>query len=413
MASQHGPDSLRAQLEAAILGLESEWMVFAKLALAVPPGQVRADYLLLHAARGAALLDLAPLDGDDPAATFRLLLERQRFAEFFPGELPIVHLVIEPEAAALLAERLAAAFAARPPLTLADPDWPDAVSALVTAQQAPRAWLDPPTQAGETVGPAAADAAFMIQSWAPPSPASERHDDPVLEPEPGPAPEPYIGPRLPRWQTGVAAMSLVVFAALFLSFPGEVPGRPPAVEVALAPALTLPPADNPAAPESAAPPPAGVAEAAPDEAPSPPDTPDRVATPSANPAPVEFAPAEPTPSQSEPPAPAAAPTGKSVTPDGEKMAVIEPPHPPPRRAVKRMPEPVAARPSVPPEGPSAAAVPTRAPHANAVAELVGRNCRTYASSVTVLGVPRDVTGLACQASDGTWQLVSEAPAGMR
>jgi surface antigen len=52
-------------------------------------------------------------------------------------------------------------------------------------------------------------------------------------------------------------------------------------------------------------------------------------------------------------------------------------------------------------------------HANPIADLVHRNCRTYSSRVTVLGAPRNVTGFACQASDGTWQLVSEAPAALR
>lgn len=113
----------RAVLEAAILALDSEWMVLANLAVATPEGEVRADYLLLHAGRGIALVDLAPGDGDRTAG-FRQMLERQRFAEFFPGELPIVHVVVEFEAEAL-ADRLAQAFAARPCLTIADADWPD------------------------------------------------------------------------------------------------------------------------------------------------------------------------------------------------------------------------------------------------------------------------------------------------
>jgi hypothetical protein len=40
----------------------------------------------------------------------------------------------------------------------------------------------------------------------------------------------------------------------------------------------------------------------------------------------------------------------------------------------------------------------------------GRVCRIYNSTKTVLGRPQSVTGLACKGADGTWQLVTEAPA---
>ncbi len=39
----------------------------------------------------------------------------------------------------------------------------------------------------------------------------------------------------------------------------------------------------------------------------------------------------------------------------------------------------------------------------------GRVCRSYTSAHSVLGTPRRITGIACQAPDGSWEIVSETP----
>jgi hypothetical protein len=102
--------------------------------------------------------------------------------------------------------------------------------------------------------------------------------------------------------------------------------------------------------------------------------------------------AEPEPEAEEaalPPRPPEAPRRPRVQTTGRFAA-------PPPIEVPRAPEPLIEE--APPR-----------PSVTRVSDLIHRNCRPYSSSVTLLGRRQSVTGLACQAKDGSWQLVSEAP----
>jgi hypothetical protein len=134
----------RFALEAAFLALEPGWTIRAGLRLGEPPAQAAADYLLLHPRKGIALVDVGAGCGEVCAA-LQHFLERDGFASFFPGMLPIVHVAAAAASPTALAERLDAAFAAAPGLTIAEPDWAAALRLLVAAEPdaAPRRGVEP------------------------------------------------------------------------------------------------------------------------------------------------------------------------------------------------------------------------------------------------------------------------------
>jgi surface antigen len=51
-----------------------------------------------------------------------------------------------------------------------------------------------------------------------------------------------------------------------------------------------------------------------------------------------------------------------------------------------------------------------APAATASAATPQRECRPYTAATTLTGNAMPVQGIACRDGDGTWRLVSEAPA---
>ncbi len=126
--------------------LPDPWIVlsrdhFGRLGLAI-------DTILVHPGLGIAVVDEVPGDGRAGVAALSALLQRERFADFFPGTLPMVALSLAADAAAPCAAepRVRAAFAAAPPLAIRDPDWVEAILAL----------LSPPTE-GPPVPPAAGE----------------------------------------------------------------------------------------------------------------------------------------------------------------------------------------------------------------------------------------------------------------
>jgi surface antigen len=42
-------------------------------------------------------------------------------------------------------------------------------------------------------------------------------------------------------------------------------------------------------------------------------------------------------------------------------------------------------------------------------EAAGDACRNYTATKTLLGQPRQVSGLACREPNGQWQIISEMP----
>jgi hypothetical protein len=363
----------RTALEAALLDLDGGWTVLADIRL----GAAAADYLVLHARRGIALVDPAA-QPDDPVAAARAFLESEAFFRFFPGELPIVHVALTPEGARELGRRLDDALATLPPLTIADAEWPDAVAALARAKPARARWLGAPAIATARPEADAEEADFAAAASA---------DDAA----PAPAAEPWrdLAPRMPRWQTVAAFASLILFGLAFLSLPVDAPKRHPALEVAIAPP----------APHFAAAP-----------LPAPPHLPLVAgrAPPFSRPGPVALAPSAPPEVRlADAPAPDAPPL--------PSVALAAPPPPqaeakaqPPRQAHAQR---ALATMALPPPSAAPAAQPVQP--VQPIVNLIHRSCRTFSARTSVLGSAGEVRGFACQASDGTWEIMSETPAPLR
>jgi hypothetical protein len=121
----------RAALETALSRLDPEWAILAELRIDGPDDEVAADYVAIHPALGIALIDVGSTKAVDPTERLRTLLDAQKFAAIFPGNLPIVHLAVRPADGALIGRRLDAAFAKAPQLTVRNPDWAAAVQDLL------------------------------------------------------------------------------------------------------------------------------------------------------------------------------------------------------------------------------------------------------------------------------------------
>jgi hypothetical protein len=89
------------------------------------------DLVLVHPKMGVVLIDEAPRDPAAKVAQLCDFLERQRFADFFPGTLPIVSLSVAINELPTLDEKLARAFDASSMLSIENPDWADALTELL------------------------------------------------------------------------------------------------------------------------------------------------------------------------------------------------------------------------------------------------------------------------------------------
>jgi hypothetical protein len=120
--------------EVALTGLDESWLILAGLQIG-PKDEIAADYVALHPARGIALIDLASNTRNDPKDRLRRLLsDSQYFTFHYPGVLPVVRLVVEATDAATIADRLEAAFAEAPAITIAKGGWANAVSDMLTGR---------------------------------------------------------------------------------------------------------------------------------------------------------------------------------------------------------------------------------------------------------------------------------------
>ncbi|MBL6078931.1 SH3 domain-containing protein [Belnapia sp. T18] len=88
----------------------------------MPANTILVPMALLHPEFGVALLGVPGAVAEAAAAAFRKRLEDARFPAIFPGHLPVVTLAMLPGEQLNLRRRLAAAFAAVPPLDLAGGD---------------------------------------------------------------------------------------------------------------------------------------------------------------------------------------------------------------------------------------------------------------------------------------------------
>lgn len=109
-------------LEAALIRLDESWSILADLQIG-PKDEIAAEYVALHPARGIALIDLASSTRNDPTDRLRRILNSQDFTFRFPGVLPVVRLVAEVADAATIADRLEAAFAKAPAITITKRGW--------------------------------------------------------------------------------------------------------------------------------------------------------------------------------------------------------------------------------------------------------------------------------------------------
>jgi hypothetical protein len=131
----------RALLEAALLELGPDWIILADVRIDIPPGSFATDYLLIHPDRGIAVLDRAARRpaASRSVASFRSFLRERGFDAFHPGYLPIVQLDAGVPDSLALGHRIAAVFAAAPPLTINDRDWGEAVGTVLTEPHRDRA----------------------------------------------------------------------------------------------------------------------------------------------------------------------------------------------------------------------------------------------------------------------------------
>jgi hypothetical protein len=293
----------RTMIEDALAALDPAWIILADLDIGAPPDALATDYALLHPTRGVALIDVvaasdrvpspaaAARHGSLSAQRFQRFLDSEGFTSFFPGTLPIVHL-FAPADGADLADRLAAAFAAADPATVADPDWAEAVNGLLVSPldaapppTAPPGPMPPPTRHDASRGSLDAAAALRPTFGLNVSPEDDvwrlRSDTRARSPGGHPGDdEASIGARRRRWPLVLLAAAAVAAWAGWITTTQHDDSRPEAgSELALAPppASPIPPLlpgtpsqpPDPLAPKVIAPSPTGGATAIPSPSASP------------------------------------------------------------------------------------------------------------------------------------------------
>jgi hypothetical protein len=187
----------RARLEAALMALGADWVILADLRVDAPPDRIAADYLLLHADYGVALLNfgaqrIAGTVDVAVAERFRRFLRERGFDIFFPGYLPIVRLAIGAQDAAFASRLVAEAFACVPRLTITDRAWAEAVGTVLTSTSpddpaAELAEADEPPVSRDAAAPDAAERAEAARRDASPlsrDPAPRDADSPTAPDEP-------------------------------------------------------------------------------------------------------------------------------------------------------------------------------------------------------------------------------------
>jgi hypothetical protein len=122
-------EDAQASLAVTLAALPDPWTLLRDRRIG--DAEPAIDVVLVHPEIGVALVALAPADPSSGVDALAAYLERERFGEFFAGELPIVALAVAPDEVPTVGEKLEEAFAAAPPLAIADKDWADAVIELL------------------------------------------------------------------------------------------------------------------------------------------------------------------------------------------------------------------------------------------------------------------------------------------
>lgn len=386
-------DEGRAALIRTLAALPDDWTLLCARRVGDEP-VCAVDAVLIHAEIGLALVDLAPGDPAPAVTALRQQLEGEGFAQYFPGDLPIVPLSIPAETLDEAGERLADAFEAAPRLSITDMDWADAViELLLVPDDMAMAGPDEAAEAAPAVAPAAvasedvfdedreSEAAFAADPTAHPAAAIGGEPEPAawMATEEAEPPRPHLfadGPamalydrrsRRGQWAAVAAAVVLLLgLGAGAWQLADESGFRGPSeaassAEVAVPIAPSGPDAAASAAPSQSAPPPSPPVRLAAKnfaKAPPSPPTPTRIDPLPPPKPPVEMAaknfveapPPAPKPTQVEPlpqptpPAPAAvanaprpAPSPSAAAPRRTEHQVAQGPQPPrqkPRRAAQ-------------------------------------------------------------------------------
>jgi hypothetical protein len=127
--SDRGDERLMA-LISTLATLPDEWALLCARRIG-DDGRHTVDAVLVHARIGIALIDLAPGDPGGAVGALDEYLANEGFADYFPGELPIVALSVALDDIVAIGDCLAAAFDAGPRLSIDDPDWADAMIELL------------------------------------------------------------------------------------------------------------------------------------------------------------------------------------------------------------------------------------------------------------------------------------------
>src|SRR5689334_22963932 len=122
-------EDAQASLAATLAALPDPWTLLRDRRIGDADPTI--DVVLVHPEIGVALVAMAPTDPSGGVDALAAYLERERFGEFFAGELPIVSLCVAPDDVPAIGEALEQAFAEVPPLAIADKDWADAVIELL------------------------------------------------------------------------------------------------------------------------------------------------------------------------------------------------------------------------------------------------------------------------------------------
>ncbi|MGO8920686.1 MAG: hypothetical protein ACLQJR_32735 [Stellaceae bacterium] len=329
-------DEAQRALAETLVALPDAWILLRDRWI----GETPVDAVLIHPGIGVALVDLAPRSPEGALEGFRAVLEREAFARFFPGELPLVAVSIAAHEIAEIGERLADAFDAVPLLAIADCDWADAVVELLllpsdvtmapagasTAPEPepPRAPVAAPVPERARARAAAPMPLLLLEDELPPT--RLRADYPMAD---TPAPRERRGLVA---GTVMAGLVIVVIAGAWSLGEGQawLPGAPPPGQAEIT--LPLAPAASPA------PAPAPRADATAPEPPLP---------PAAAPAPHAEVTAAPPPSPAAATEPSSPPAAPPVVMAAKQAAAL-PPAPPRPTEVAPLPQATAEAATTPP-----------------------------------------------------------------
>jgi len=130
------PDPVASRLEATLARLPAQWTILVERRIGGEDGPY-VRFVLLHPNIGVALVDLAPVDLTAARNALCAVLTQAGMSQ-----LPIVRVTIAESEIDSVGHRLASAFAAAPPLAVADIHWRDmVVGLLLSAEDAPMAPL--------------------------------------------------------------------------------------------------------------------------------------------------------------------------------------------------------------------------------------------------------------------------------